>query len=60
MKELLIEKEIIPTDKCDAKDNASIDEMQIALNYWLLENMKIMEKLTVKEPVSWSEQDWGG
>lgn len=59
MKELLIEKEIIATDKCDAKDNASIDEMQIALNYWLLENMKIMEKLTVKEPVSWSEQDWG-
>ena len=32
MKELLIEKEIIATDKCDAKDNASIDEMQIASN----------------------------
>ena len=60
MKELLKEKEIIDTKNCDAKDNASIDEMQIALNYWLLENMKIMEKLTVKEPVSWSEQDWGG
>lgn len=60
MKELLIEKEIIATDNCDANDNASIDEMQTALNYWLLENMKIMEKLTVKEPVSWSEQDWGG
>ena len=60
MKELLIEKEIIATDNCDAKDNASIDEMQTALNYWLLENMKRMEKLTVKEPVSWSEQDWGG
>ena len=60
MKELLKEKEIIDTENCDAKDNASIDEMQIALNYWLLENMKIMEKLTIKEPVSWSEQDWGG
>lgn len=60
MKELLIEKEIIATDNCDANDNVSIDEMQTALNYWLLENMKIMEKLTVKEPVSWSEQDWGG
>mgnify|MGYP006920141210 CR=1 FL=1 len=33
---------------------------QVSLNFWLLENMKIMEKLTVKEPVSWSEQDWGG
>lgn len=30
------------------------------LNFWLLENMRIMEELTVKEPVSWSEQDWGG
>ena len=30
------------------------------LNFWLLENMRIMEELTVKEPVSWSEVDWGG
>lgn len=60
MKELLKEKEIIDTKNCDANNNASIDEMQTALNYWLLENMKIMEKLTIKEPVSWSEQDWGG
>ena len=60
MKELLKEKEIIDTKNCDANNKASIDEMQTALNYWLLENMKIMEKLTVKEPVSWSEQDWGG
>ena len=35
-------------------------DVQKSLNYWLLENMKIMEKLTIKEPVSWSEQDWGG
>ncbi len=60
MKELLKEKEIIDTKNCDANNKASIDEMQTALNYWLLENMKIMEKLTIKEPVSWSEQDWGG
>ena len=60
MKELLEEKEIIDTKNCDANNKASIDEMQTALNYWLLENMKIMEKLTIKEPVSWSEQDWGG
>lgn len=60
MKELLKEKEIIDTKNCDANNKASVDEMQTALNYWLLENMKIMEKLTIKEPVSWSEQDWGG
>lgn len=60
MKELLKEKEIIDTENCDANNKASIDEMQTSLNYWLLENMKIMEKLTIKEPVSWSEQDWGG
>ena len=60
MKELLKEKEIIDTENCDANNKASIDEMQTALNYWLLENMKTMEKLTIKEPVSWSEQDWGG
>lgn len=60
MKDLLKEKEIIDTDNYDANNKASIDEMQTALNYWLLENMKIMEKLTIKEPVSWSEQDWGG
>ena len=60
MKELLKEKEIIDTKNCDANNKASIDEMQTALNYWLLENMKIMEQLTIKEPVSWSEQDWGG
>ena len=60
MKELLKEKEIVDTENCDANNKASIDEMQTALNYWLLENMKIMEKLTIKEPVSWSEQDWGG
>lgn len=29
------------------------------LNYWLLQNLNIMESLTIKEPVSWSEQDWG-
>lgn len=34
--------------------------VETKLNYWLLENMKIMEELTVKEPVSWSEQDCGG
>lgn len=60
MKELLKEKEIVDTENCDANNKVSIDEMQTALNYWLLENMKIMEKLTIKEPVSWSEQDWGG
>lgn len=60
MKELLEEKDIIPTDNCDAYDMEPAGEMQAALNYWLLENMKIMEKLTIKEPVSWSEQDWGG
>lgn len=30
------------------------------LDFWLMQNIKIMEALTVKEPVSWSEQDWGG
>lgn len=45
MKELLKEKEIVDTENCDANNKVSIDEMQTALNYWLLENMKIMEKL---------------
>ena len=54
------EEDIRDTERKLIKANASIDEMQTALNYWLLENMKIMEKLTIKEPVSWSEQDWGG
>lgn len=30
------------------------------LDFWLMENMKIMEQLTIQEPSSWSEQDWGG
>lgn len=34
-------------------------DVQKSLNFWLLKNMKIMEELTIKEPVSWSEQDWG-
>lgn len=36
------------------------EKVKKILDYWLLENMKVMEKLTVKEPISWSEQDWGG
>lgn len=35
------------------------ENLEMVLNYWLLENMKVMEELTVKEPVSWSEQDCG-
>lgn len=30
------------------------------LDFWLMQNIKIMESLTVKEPVAWSEQDVGG
>ena len=30
------------------------------LDFWLMQNIKIMETLTVKEPVAWSEQDFGG
>ena len=30
------------------------------LDFWLMQNIKIMETLTVKEPVAWSEQDVGG
>ena len=30
------------------------------LDFWLTQNIKIMETLTVKEPVAWSEQDVGG
>ena len=30
------------------------------LDFWLMQNIKIMETLTVKEPVAWSEQDDGG
>lgn len=32
----------------------------LELDYWLMENMKIMEELSINEPSSWSEQDWGG
>ena len=37
-------------------DNTS----QSDLDFWLMQNIKIMETLTVKEPVAWSEQDVGG
>ena len=30
------------------------------LDFWLMQNIKIMETLTIKEPVAWSEQDVGG
>ncbi len=59
MKELEKTK-IVATDNGETHKKEAVGEVQTALNYWLLENMKIMEELTVKEPVSWSEQDWGG
>lgn len=40
--------------------DADNEKANMLLNFWLLENMKIMEELTIKEPVSWSEVDWGG
>lgn len=60
MNQLVEEKQVLADGICEAQEQKPADEVQTALNYWLLENMKIMEKLTVKEPVSWSEQDWGG
>lgn len=55
MRQKVIDKKLHNKEVLNQSKNS-----QVSLNYWLLENMKIMEKLTVKEPVSWSEQDWGG
>lgn len=58
---MTLESDVLTKDDVhEIHEQQPAKEAEAALNYWLLENMKIMEKLTVKEPVSWSEQDWGG
>lgn len=46
----------------DVKMASVCQETEVDINkldFWLLQNLKIMESLTVKEPVSWIEVDWG-
>ena len=37
--------------------NASLEVKEKDLNYWLMENTNLMEKLSVLQPACWAEAD---